>query len=163
VIRLPAASLRGVDLRLFSYCVTNRVQNIDQITRRLNFSKKRHLRQHLHLVVRDVVDASKLVVLSELLQAESEASTVPDSTESKASVCGLARKNSSRLSRSSTSASLVTILSDGWRLPASKCPTYGVETLILAAISSCVRSSSLRLLRITSPKLNYSPAERKTK
>jgi len=48
--------------------VTNRVQNIDQIPRRLNFSEKCHLRQHIHLVIRDVVDASKLFVLSELVQ-----------------------------------------------------------------------------------------------
>src|ERR1019366_2370308 len=64
---------------------------------------------------------------------------------------GLARKNSSRLSKPSTSASLVTILSDGCRLLDSKCPTYGVEVLIREATSFCVRSSSLRLLRITSP------------
>src|SRR4029077_8537566 len=45
-----------------------------------------------------------------------------------------------------------TILSDGCRLPDSKCPTYGVELLIRQATSSCVRSSSLRRLLIISPK-----------
>src|ERR1019366_4471595 len=68
---------------------------------------------------------------------------------------GLARKNSSRLSKPSPSASLVTILSDGCRLLDSKCPTYGVEVLIRVATASCVRFSSLRLRPITSPKLGF--------
>jgi hypothetical protein len=86
-------------------------------------------------------------------QADTEPSVRSGGAESKASVCGLARKNSSRLSKPRTSASLVTILSDGCRLLDSRWPTYGVEVLIREATSSCVRSSSLRLLRITSPKL----------
>src|SRR5882757_8920485 len=54
--------------KLFSAGVTNSVQDIDQIARRTNFAEKCHLRQHIHLVIRDVVDASKLFVLSELVQ-----------------------------------------------------------------------------------------------
>ena len=64
-LSLPNAS-SAIDLLLSSDCVTNRVQNIDEIARGLNFAEKRHSRQHLHLVVRDVVDASKLFVRSEL-------------------------------------------------------------------------------------------------
>jgi hypothetical protein len=63
----PANSMRAFQRRtLSSDCITNHVQNIDQLARGMNFAKKRHSRQHLHLVVRDVVDASKLFVLSEL-------------------------------------------------------------------------------------------------
>ena len=49
-------------------------------------------------------------------------------------------------------ASLVTVCVEGDLAPDSSCPTYELEVLMREATSACVRDSSPRRLRITSPK-----------
>src|SRR5512146_2643758 len=86
-------------------------------------------------------------------QAERRPPLLPVLSRSRA--WGLARKTSSRLCRPSTSLSRAITLSDGWRLPASRWPIYGVEVLIRLATSSCVRSSWRRRSRMTAPKVRW--------
>jgi hypothetical protein len=88
------------------------------------------------------------------LRNSSQADRLPELSGvlSNSTVPGFARKNRSRRSSASTSARRLRTLSDGCRLPDSKCPTYGVEVFMRRPTSCCVRSSCRRRSRITCPK-----------
>src|ERR1700722_10202819 len=53
-------------VRLSPHCVANGIQNVDEIARRAHVAEQRHAREHFHLAGGDVVNATQLLILSEI-------------------------------------------------------------------------------------------------